>query len=301
MRRTAVVTGATSGIGLAAAKALAARGIRVIGVGRDPGRAEAAKREVLAAAADAGSDAEAAYVIGELSSTDGVRRLAADLRDRLEADGGRLDILVHAAGTVSSWHIATSEAYELQFAVNHLAPFLLTHELLPCLRAAGASGQGAPRVLLVSSKSHYHTRIRWGDIMMRRHYHCLAAYKQSKLCNVLFAAELARREAVEALPVRTYAVDPGLVATSIGLKGTSGIERLVWRLRMRAGTPPDVPGGEIARIATEPAYDARTGRYWFRAREKTPSRTARDPEQAARLWRLSERLCGIAPEAGPAE
>lgn len=132
--------------------------------------------------------------------------------------------------------------------------------------------------------------------MMRRRYHCLAAYKQSKLCNVLFALEFARREQTQSRPIQMYAVDPGLVATEIGLKGTAGIERLVWRLRMRAGTSPEVPAHEIVRIATEPAYEGKSGKYWFRAREKTPSRVARDPEQAARLWRLSEQLCGLTGE-----
>lgn len=280
--KTAVVTGATSGIGLATAIRLAGMGVRVIGVGRNDERCATAMR-TMEAICDVG---QTAYVAGDLSTTAAVRRVAQDIRILLGGNAGPLDILIHAAGTVSSWHVSTGEAYELQFAVNHLAPFLLTHELMPNLRQAVSA-----RVLTVSSNSHYHTRIHWDDVMMRRHYRCLAAYRQSKLCNVLFSAELARR--LQDTSIWTYAIDPGLVDTDIGSKGTSGIEHLVWRFRRRSGDAPEVPAGFMADIATSPDYAGQSGGYWRNGRWKRASAYARERNPASRLWILSERLCGI--------
>jgi NAD(P)-dependent dehydrogenase (short-subunit alcohol dehydrogenase family) len=281
--RVAVVTGATGGIGLAAARALAEKGVYVLGVGRDSARCRQAEYGIRAGC----PGARVEYVTGELGGIAPIRALAAELAGRLEsAHGGMLDILAHVAGAVSSWRMQTQEAYELQFMVNHLAPFLLTRELMPMLRRSGGA-----RVLSVSSGSHYRARIRWDDVMMHRRYRCLAAYGQSKLCNVLFIAELARREADAGLSA--YAFDPGLVNTDIGLKGTRGIERFVWERRKKHGRPPEEPAACIAALVTEPEYAGMTGLYWKDIRPQTPSRLARDPRAARRLWALSEELCGI--------
>lgn len=278
--RIAVVTGATAGIGHAAAKLLVQSGIRVIGVGRDKERCRTAKAAIVSA--NAGADIE--YVTGDLSTTGSVREIAGQIKNLL--GDGRLDILMNVAGTVSTRQISTPEDCELQFAVNHLAPFLLTKELLPCLLKAPDA-----RILVVSSRSHYRTRIRWSDVMMRRRYSCLTAYKQSKLCNVLFAAELTRR--LYGTSATVYTIDPGLTDTEIGLKNTSGIEHLIWKLRRRGGNPPEIPAGYMVAIATRPEYAGKSGLYWLRDAHKKPSRTARDPRQAVRLWELSEQLCGI--------
>ena len=274
--KTAVVTGATSGIGLSTVKRLVGRDVCVIGIGRDENRCKAAKEEVLRYA----PLAEVEYILSDLSTTRGVRDAAAQVKVLT----GRVDLLIHCAGTVSSWFVSTSEGFELQFAVNHLAPFLLTLELMDCLEKSDDA-----RVLVVSSASHYHTRVRWEDIMMRRHYSCLAAYKQSKLLNVLFIKELARRYP----SVTGFAVDPGLVNTSIGLKGTRGIERAVWKWRMSRGVAPDVPAGHLAVLACDPAFSGKSGGYWKDGRELAPSPAARDEREAERLWALSEKLCGL--------
>jgi hypothetical protein len=108
---------------------------------------------------------------------------------KLASDGiNHIDVLINNAGTVSSWYVSTVDGFELQFAVNHLAPFRLTYELLPLLEC---SQEGT--IIGVSSGSHYRTRIHWKDVLLRKHYNCLLAYKQSKLANVLFATELNRR------------------------------------------------------------------------------------------------------------
>ncbi len=180
-----VVTGATSGIGLSVLGALAARGAFVVGVGRSELRCREAEQSVLAAHPDAAP----AFCVADLASQHQVRGLADQIAARLATAGyAGLDVLVNNAGTVSSWFVATEDGYELQFAVNHLAPFLLTHELMPMLRRAPEG-----RVIVVSSGSHRRGKMHWTDVMLRRHYGILKAYKQSKLANVLFVAELNRR------------------------------------------------------------------------------------------------------------
>ncbi len=176
--KTIVVTGATAGIGQATAHALALRGAHVIGVGRSPARCQALREAILAERPGARVSVAAA----DLASQRQIRQLAAEIRAIVAAAGeAKIDALVNNAGTVSSWHKMTEDGYELQFAVNHLAAFLLTHELMPLLGKAPSA-----RVVTVSSASHHGTRMHWPDVMYRKRYNCLAAYKQSKLANVLF-------------------------------------------------------------------------------------------------------------------
>lgn len=282
--KTIVITGATAGIGLAAARALAARGAYVIGVGRSAGRCGEARQAVLADCPGVRID----FCTADLSSQRQVRALAASIRERVEAAGEhKIDVLVNNAGTVSSWYVATEDGYEMQFAVNHLAPFLLTQELMPLLRSAPAA-----RVITTSSASHLRTSMHWDDVMYRRRYSCLAAYKQSKLANVLFTAELNRRLGAGSR-LRAYAVDPGLVNTEIGLKGTGGIEQWVWQRRRGGGVSPEQGTATTVFLASEPSLENFDAIYWKDCRPARPSSYALRPEEAARLWSLSERLCGI--------
>lgn len=287
--KTMVVTGATSGIGFAALRALAERGAFVIGVGRTEARIAEAQAAVLSQ----NPAAQVSFCLADLSSQRQVRALAEELRARIPAAaGGVLDVLVNNAGAVANWYTATEDGYELQFAVNHLAPFLLTHELLPQLKAAAAG-----RVVTVSSASHRHARIHWDDVMLRRNYNTLRAYQQSKLANVLFSYELNRRLG-PAARLRAYAADPGLVNTEIGLKGTSGIVHWVWQWRRAGGASPEQGAATVVHLAADPAVQRATQFYWKNCRPLAPSRYAQGEEEAARLWELSERLCGI--EAGSA-
>ena len=284
IQKTAVVTGATSGIGLAAVRLLAARGWRVIGVGRTASRC-AAVEEVIR------SDNRSAvitYRLADLASQQQIRELGAALREEM-GTAGRLDLLVHCAGTVANWYTGTEDGFELQFAVNHLAPFRLTYELLPLL-AASKSG----RVITVSSGSHYHTRMHWNDLMFRKHYHCLFAYKQAKLANVLFTAELNRRIPVET-GVRALAVDPGLVNTEIGLKGTTGMVKWFWDLRRRHGVAPEHAARTIEYLAVTERLPDPEAIYWKECHAQEPSKYSQDPAAAARLWEISARLCGVDP------
>jgi NAD(P)-dependent dehydrogenase (short-subunit alcohol dehydrogenase family) len=285
-----VVTGATAGIGFETARALAGYGARVLGVGHSAPRCQEARQRILAEH----PTAQVHYLTADLSSQRQVRRLAADIRQRLLADAsGKLDVLINNAGTVTSWYTVSEDGYELQFAVNHLAPFLLTHELLPSLGAAQAS-----RVITVSSGSHYGARIHWPDVMYRKGYRSLQAYKQSKLANVLFTAELNRRIGRDSRP-RAYAADPGLVRTEIGFKGTGALEHWVWGLRRAQGVAPEQGASSVIFLACDPSIAGAQEIYWKNCRPKQESREARRPETALRLWQHSERLCGINWGASP--
>lgn len=284
--KTIAVTGATSGIGLAAVKALVQNGAYVIGTGRSDERCRAAEQEVRSNC----PDAKISYLTADLSSLSEVRRLASDIRKTLAKDGfSQLDVLINNAGAVSSWYVSTVDGFELQFAVNHLAPFLLTHELIPLLEKSQAG-----TVICTSSGSHYRTRLRWNDIMLRKRYNTLLAYKQTKLANVLFVTELNRKLAASGSSIKAFALDPGLVNTDIGFKGTSGIVKKVWQLRSKGGTPPEVPARSMAYLALDPAPRLSGKIYWKDCGPKDPSRYSQDPDAAKRLWELSEKMCGIA-------
>jgi NAD(P)-dependent dehydrogenase (short-subunit alcohol dehydrogenase family) len=273
--KTVVITGATAGIGFAAAKAIAAQGMRVIGVGRAPEKCDKAKAALL----DAMPDAKVDYVCGDLSKQSDVHAVADAIIEQLNGEG--LWALVNNAGGVRNWYTTTADGYELQFALNHLAGFLLTHRLWPYLKAAGG------RVMMTGSNSHKMMRMHWSDVMYKRHYSCLMAYKQSKLCNMLFAAELNRWQST----VTAYVVDPGLVNTDIGGKDTGGIIGAFWNLRRKGGVEPEVPAQTYAYLCSRQPAPAEL--YFHDCRPAKYSKRADDAADAKRLFELSEKLCGV--------
>ncbi len=282
--KTFVLTGATSGIGLAVVEGLVREGVSVIGVGRAVERCRQTEERLGAIC----SGSRAAVLVADLSIQANVRRLACDIQEQLVAWGVTgLDGLINNAGTVPFWQTLTPEGFDLQWAVNHLAPFLLTHELLPLLKAAPVA-----RVITVSSGSHYNTRLNWEDIQLRRHYNPLRAYSQTKLANVLFTAELNRRLGPGST-VHAFAADPGLVNTEIGLKSNSFLARWLWDLRRRGGISPEESAKGILYLATEPSIQNSTEVYWKHGQPKTPSAYAQNPQAARQLWELSAQMCGI--------
>lgn len=279
-RKTIVITGATSGIGYHTALAFAASGANVFGVGRDPKRCLDAERSIR----EQFPEVTVKYFIADLSRQSQVRLLAGAITDDLKSSHiSYIDVLVNNAGTFSDRLTKTEDGVEMTLAVNHLAPFLLTHELLPLLNAAPHG-----KVINVSSDSHYRTWIDFNRLNNPLLYVSLWAYKVSKLANVLFSAEFNRR--ANGSRVRAYAVDPGLVNTNIGLKGTSGLSRLVWKFRQMSGTSPDAPAKTIIHLSKDHIENG-DELYWYNSRPKKPSGQARNPENSRRLWNISNKLC----------
>jgi len=282
--KTYVITGATSGIGLAAAEILAGQGATIIGVGRSKERClEAEKRLHML-----NPDAESAFLLADFSVQSQVRSLAAGIQDILASRGvPALDGLLNNAGTFTYWFTLTPEGFERTWAVNHLAPFLLTHELLPLLQSAPCS-----RIVSVSSGSHYTVRLNWDDLQLRRRYNGLRAYANTKLANVLFSLELNRRLG-QASNVRAFAADPGLVKTDIALKGTPALVHWVWKWRRAGGITPHESARGIVFLLTEPSIQDSPEIYWKHSQPKAASRYALDPVSASRLWAISEQMCSL--------
>lgn len=279
-----VITGGTSGIGLATALELVGHGACIIAAGRSEQRCKQAEGIIR----NKYPDARVSFLAADLSSQKQVREMARNIKQTdIVKSKGHIDVLINNAGAFSSWYISTVEGFELQWAVNHLAPFLLTNELMPLLKAAPEG-----RVITISSGSHYRTRIHWNDVQLRKHYGCLKAYKQSKLANVLFTRELNRRLR-DASNIRAFAVDPGLVNTEMGLKSTTGIARLIWEKRRSKGIPPETAAASIVWMAAEPSIQYSGVIYWKNCKPLKPSRYSHSEDAALRLWELSEKMCGI--------
>jgi len=276
--RTCLVTGGTSGIGRATAVRLAGLGAGVVVVGRDPGRAAAVREEIRRQA----PHTRVETLTADLSSLAQVRRLAAEIRERCD----RLDVLVNNAGVISTRREVTADGFETTFATNHLAPFLLTNLLRDLLERSAPA-----RVVTVASAAHKQVRaIDWDDLPHGTAAGRGGSYPLSKLLNVLFTAELARRLA--GTGVTANSLHPGFVRTDLGrdVTGAFGVAiRLVTRLQ-----PGPVKGADTSvYLASSPDVADVTGGYFVRCRPATPSRLARDPQAAARLWTLSAELAGL--------
>lgn len=284
--KTFVVSGATSGIGLSSAEILVRQGASVIGIGRSAERCREAERRLHSL----NPDSFVRAFVADLSLQSQVRAVAKEIRATLAERGqSSLDGLINNAGTFTYWLALTSEGFETQWAVNYLAPFLLTNELLPLLQAAPTA-----RVVTVSSDSHLGARLNWQDIQLRRHYDGLRAYGQTKLADILFTLELNRRLG-EGSSVRAFAADPGLVKTDIGLKGTPPLVRWIWKRRRSGGVPAEFSARGIVYLATEPSIQNSTDLYWKDSAPRRASREALNVESARRLWELSEQMSGLCP------
>ena len=274
--RTVLVTGATSGIGLETARQLAAMGAHVVLGVRDPARGA----EVAARIVREGGSAEVLPI--DLASFASVREAAA----RFAAAHDRLDVLVNNAGIALSRRAVSKDGHELTWQTNFLSHVLLTRLLLPLLRRGTK-----PRVVNVSSEGHRTGRIVWHNLELERGFGGFRAYANSKLGQVLFTRELARREP----GLTVNALHPGAISTNIWKQQTPRVQSVLQlgvRIFGRLLPSPARGAAPVTRLASDPALEGVTGRYFRRFREAAPSARGANDADAARLWDVAEKATG---------
>jgi NAD(P)-dependent dehydrogenase (short-subunit alcohol dehydrogenase family) len=296
--RVAVVTGASSGLGLVTARELARAGARVVMASRDPERGEAACAAVRAAVPAADLDLRRL----DLASLSSVRELASELRAAYPA----IDLLVNNAGVMAIPRRLTADGFEQQFGTNHLGHFALTGLLLPALL-----GRAGSRIVTVSSGAHKTGRIDFDDLMGEHRYRKWGAYSQSKLANLLFAYELSRRLSAAGAETISVAAHPGYAATNLQHVGPRMEGRRLGALVMTIGNrilAQSEDDGALPQLYAATAPDVVPGGYYgpdgigeSRGHPKRVDSTAasKDEVTARRLWDVSEQLTGVTIPVGP--
>ncbi len=276
--KVCLVTGATSGIGEATAHALAALGARVIAHGRDAVRGE----QIAGRIARETGNATVSFVQGDLAALGEVRRLGEELNRSVP----RLDVLVLNAGVACARRSLTADGYERTFAVNHLAPYLLTHLLRAKLERSTAG-----RIVVVSSEAHRGARLDFDDLMLERGYSQWRAYGRSKLANLLFTRALARRLAGTAMTCN--ALHPGVVRTGIFREAPAPLRGLLAALSRLLLLSPEQGARTSLYLASSTDVEGYSGGYYIRCKPAQPSQAARDDAAADRLWAASAKLVGV--------
>jgi retinol dehydrogenase 14 len=274
--KTCLITGANSGIGKETALALAGMGATVVMVCRDSEKGEEARKEIVE---QSGSKA-VELIICDLSSLDSVRELA---RKYLQSHN-RLHILVNNAGVIIGKRIVTVDDLETTFEVNYLSHFLLTMLLLDILKSSAPS-----RIINVTSSAHYNGKMDFDDLQEEKNYGAMKSYCQSKLAQVLFTHELAKK--LEGTGVTVNAVHPGAVRTRWG------DEAGVLSIGIKIGRPfmlsPKKGAETPIYVASSSAVEGITGKYWEKKKEKMSSRESYDENEARLLWVMSAKLVGL--------
>lgn len=275
--QTILITGATSGIGRITARELARKGAQVVIVGRSPEKTQVVASEIQRST----GNPRVAMLIGDLSDLSEVRRIATEFRQRFD----RLSVLINNAGAVFFTHRASADGFEMTLALNHLSPFLLTNLLLDRLEANAPA-----RVITVSSLAHWSTRINPDNPSDSHFYWGWRAYSQSKLMNILFTRELARRIGKG---VTANCLHPGFVATNFG-KSNGGIFRPLWSLFELAAISPEQGAQTSIYLASAPEVTTVTGQYFVNCHPHPSSPESYDDETARRLWETSLKLTDLA-------
>jgi retinol dehydrogenase 12 len=272
--KVCVVTGATSGIGLVTAETLARQGATLVVVGRNPERGAATVSRIQQETGNAAVE----LMVADLSAQAQVRRLASEIQHRF----ARLDVLVNNAGALFERRQLSQDGIEMTFALNHLAYFLFTNLLLDALKASASA-----RIVNVSSEAHRRARLDFADLQGQHRYSGWRAYARSKLANILFTYELARR--LEGTGIVANALHPGLVATNFGRNNRS-LTAMLFRVLQLAAISPEEGAQTIIYLATSPEVEGSTGGYFVKQKAVRSSQVSYDRTAAERLWQVSAEL-----------
>jgi NAD(P)-dependent dehydrogenase (short-subunit alcohol dehydrogenase family) len=272
-----ILTGATRGIGKAAAIELAARGAELGVVGRDAARVRATAEQARAS----GGGAPVHEHVADLERMDEVRRLA----DELLEDYPRIDVLANNAGAMFTSRHMTPDGFEQTFALNHLAPFLLTHLLVERLVATAPA-----RIVTVSSDAQRQGRIDFDDLQGQRSWSGQRAYNQSKLANILFTYELARR--LRGTGVTATVLHPGIVRTGFGAEDPGRIQRVITPF-MGLMKSPEQGAATSIHLASAPQLAGVSGQFFANCKPRRSAKRSYDAADALRLWQVSGELVGV--------
>jgi len=272
-----VITGATSGIGQVAAEALAAQGARIVLVARDPRRAE----RTLARLRSVGPTMAHKAHIADLSRLAETRQVG----ERIAAEEPHIDVLINNAGNIFIERGVTADGLERTFALNHMAYFVLTHALRERLIASAPA-----RIVNTASNAHRGNVLDFDDLQFQRGFRGLTAYGRSKLANILFTRELARRLA--GTGVTANCLHPGFVSTGIGQRD-GGLFAIMVRMSMLFARTPEQGASTIVYLATSPDVAAASGGYYADCRQAVQTHAAQNDDDARRLWEESLRLAGL--------
>jgi len=275
--KTVVITGATSGIGEVAALTLAKMGARIVFVARDKSRADATLARLRSSAPGIAHSMH----LADLSRLAEMKRVAAQIADQEP----RIDVLINNAGAMFATRQLTEDRLERTFALNHMAYFVLTAGLREQLLASGAA-----RVISTASEAHRGANLDIDDLQFAKGYGALKAYNRSKLCNILFTRELARR--LRGTGVTANCLHPGFVATRFADQSGGLISNVVWLAKFFAISP--AKGAEtIVYLASSPNVAGTTGEYFYKCLPTKPSTRALDDRAALELWQRSAALAGM--------
>jgi retinol dehydrogenase-12 len=279
--KTCVITGANSGLGYWTTMALAEKGARIFMLCRSAEKGEKARLEIISKT----GNEKISLILVELSSLSSIHKAVQTINELTN----RVDVLINNAALVASERKLTEDGIEMQFAVNHIAPFYLTHLLLPLLMNAPEG-----RIVNISSTTHRRGKIYFEDVSLSDKYHILRAYGQSKLANVFFSYELNRKLIAQNMNnLSVYCVDPGHNDTQIGLKKTKGLHALVWWIRSKMGSSPEKGATCQIYVSAEDQVKNMSGKYWINSKPVSSSKYSHNEQDAQKLWLLSLELCGI--------
>jgi retinol dehydrogenase-12 len=273
--KVCLITGATSGIGKVAAIALAAQGAEVVITGRNPQKT----RDTVEQIKSESGNQSVQYLLADFSDLKQVRDLAASFKER----HSRLDVLLNNAGAFFNTRIVTSYAVEMMFLVNHLAPFLLTNLLLDVIKTSAPS-----RIINVSSDAHKYGTLNFNDLGFKRGFFGMKAYARSKLANILFTYELARR--LDSSGVTVNAVHPGHVATDIWQTNFSFFGPALKYITSLFALTPQQGADTLIFLASSSTVANLTGQYFVNRKAAPSSLLSYDETKARQLWQISEKL-----------